>query len=375
MGIRFERDSRRATNGPMIFFSILKDETFEEEIRSAFISGLSFYAYRFPNDTMMSYGSSEGYVEGLDTPGFAIGFFDSEKPIITIPYSGIKSNEAIGSLYTIPERSTTYDEYSREVEEIIKALEGKPASKIVAARVIVNDTVFDIAEKFYELCQRFPEAFVFCFSTPATGCWIGASPELLLESRNGQLRTMALAGTRVKSKEEGVSTVFRTGGDPLYGWDEKNKEEQKIVADYIVDIFRQQGLKVTAEESFTKSAGKVEHICTPIFASLPESSGFSPICSDFRLTELLRSLSPTPALCGNPKDFALEKIRELEHFDRGCYGGFCGPYHSPEEFTFNVIIRCAAVSQHRYGIYVGGGITSRSTVASEWLETQHKIPW
>ena len=86
MGIRFERNNRKATNGPLIFFSIVKDEAFVEEIRGAYISGLSFYAYRYPGDSMMSYGSSEGYVVGIETPGFVIGMFDPSKPFLTIPY-------------------------------------------------------------------------------------------------------------------------------------------------------------------------------------------------------------------------------------------------------------------------------------------------
>ncbi|MCH5225832.1 MAG: chorismate-binding protein [Muribaculaceae bacterium] len=351
MGIRYDRDSRRATNGPMIFFSNLKDETFCEEIRSAFISGLSFYAYRMPGDLMLSFGSTEGYLEGIGEPGFVVGMFSPDKPFITIPYKKLKRGGEGGSYYMMPERSTTKEEYCSEVEKIKEAIGGDLDKKIVAARVVVEYSQIDLGEKFYELCERFPNAYVFCFSTPATGCWIGASPELLLQNREGLLETMALAGTRRADIYAG-------------NWDEKNIKEQKIVAEYIEEVFRKHGLAAVAGETFTKKAGPVEHICTPITALSP--AGFGP-------EELLRDLSPTPALCGEPKDFALGEIINLERFDRGCYGGFCGPYHSERDFTLNVVIRCGAVTPRHICKYAGGGITAQSDAEAEWIETELKL--
>lgn len=356
MGIRYERDSRRDTNGPLIFFSIMKDEAFEEEIRSAFISGLSFYAYRFPGDSMMCYGSSEGYVEGIGVPGFSIGFFAPDKPFITIPYDGIKRKEETQSFYTMPSDSTSYESYSREVKEIIAALKEGKGDKVVASRVIVMDKDFDIADKFYELSQRFPEAFVFCFSTPATGCWIGASPELLLEGKENEFKTMALAGTRRAFSEERP-------------WDEKNIEEQRIVSDYICEKLAQHGMNAVIKETYTKTTGEIEHICTPISAKFQLNDTKN---GNMTLEKLLRDMSPTPALCGSPKEFALTEIKNLENFDRGCYGGFCGPFHSIGDFTFHVVLRCASVNERSYCVYAGGGITDRSEVSSEWHETAMK---
>lgn len=388
MGIRYERDNKKATNGPLVFFSILRDEVFEEEIRSAFISGLSFYAYRFPGDSMLTYGSSEGYVEGLGEPGFVIGRFLPDLPLITIPYRGVKRNmdgcvddslddNSLGekdkeidlrsnnAISLDNNRSTTYEEYSREVEEIIKAIKEGKGDKVVASRLIVKDIDFDIAEKFYDLCERNPEAFVFCFSTPATGCWIGASPELLLEGREERLYSMALAGTRK------VKT--------LSAWDEKNIEEQRIVTEYIERIFKENGYSPKIGDTFTKSSGTIEHLCTEIEVNLrdrrkngPKTEGGVENFSHFELEKILHELSPTPALCGYPKDFALDQISRYEKFDRGCYGGYCGPYRSPEDFSFRVVIRCSQVDERLCRVYAGGGITAQSDVASEWAETELK---
>ena len=192
---------------------------------------------------------------------------------------------------------------------------------------------------------------VFCFSTPATGCWIGATPELLLKGTSDGLESMALAGTRVAyTKEE---------------WDNKNKEEQRIVCDYILKIFNNNAISSVEGPTFTKVTGKIEHICTPVWGKYN--------LRDFNLSKLLRDLSPTPALCGNPKEMALTEIFKYEGFDRGCYGGFCGPYHSLTDFVFHVVLRCASVNANRCCLYAGGGITVFSEVEKEWQETELKL--
>lgn len=351
MGIRYDSSHRRATNGPVIFFSDASSEAaFAEEVNGAIVSGLSFYSYRSPGAPMVTFGSSEGFVEGLGTPGFVIARFDPSKPFITIPYRGCKTERAVGSEYEMPRVSTSREEYVAEVEAFKKKLEDYPLGKIVAARVELHEGSPDPGEIFFDFCRRFPDAYIFCFSTPATGCWIGASPELLLESHNGRLHTMALAGTRAAG----------TPGP----WDPKNILEQKIVADYILRIFAEQGLRPIAGETYSRQAGTIEHICTPISAPLPAS---------LQLETLLKALSPTPALCGQPKEMALREILATEKFDRGCYGGFCGPYHSPSDFSFNVVLRCASLTRQSSCLYAGGGITTASDPYAEWTETTSKL--
>lgn len=76
MSIRFDKDARRATNGPMIFFSDPSAMvSLSEEIRGAIESQLAFYAYRMPGDLMISFGSSEHVVEGIGERGFVIAPF------------------------------------------------------------------------------------------------------------------------------------------------------------------------------------------------------------------------------------------------------------------------------------------------------------
>lgn len=359
MAIRFDKDARRATNGPMIFFSDPSAEiSLGNEIRGAIESRLSIYAYRRPGDMMISFGSSESVVEGIDMPGFVIAPFLPALPYLTIPYKPTpKPNPSTlshnPSTLNHNLTSTTKQQHEAEVNAIREELSKIGYGKAVAARIIVEEEKIDPAETFSNLCRNYPNAFVFCFSTPYTGCWVGASPELLLEAHGSQLRTMSLAGTRPISTSD--------------NWDAKNIEEQRMVTDFIANAFEKNEITPYVGETLTKQAGIVEHICTPISADI-NSETFS----EEKLNRLLRDLSPTPALCGLPRDIALQLIQSLENFSRGCYGGFCGPYHSPKDFSFFVNLRSVLIESTRFCIFAGGGITLQSNPDTEWLETQLK---
>lgn len=356
MGIRYDRDENKITNGPVIFFTgFNSDDSLRDAINVAFEKGLNFFAYREPDDLSATFCSSEDLVSGLGTPGFVISMFDPDLPFITIPFENDKSKSFEPKIsYEMPSRSTLQDVYEEEVKEIINGIEEKRWEKIVSSRVLLKSGSYDLGNIFTSLCEERKNAFVFCFATKPTGCWIGASPELLLKGNKGNLETMALAGTRI----------------PAYSvsdeWNEKNLKEQNLVTGYIQKVFRKHNITITEEETGTKEAGPVEHICTRIKAKANFHDGND-------LSTFLKEFSPTPALCGIPKQEALDFILSHEQFSRGCYGGFCGPFHGVENFLFHVTLRCCCFSRDKVSLYAGGGITADSVPEDEWNETEAKL--
>lgn len=248
------------------------------------------------------------------------------------------------------EKSTSRDQHRREVEKIIEELKGESRKKTIACRRIIKEGRLNISESFQNLCDYFPDAFVFLFSTPVTGNWIGASPELLMNMEDSVLSTYSLAGTRKAGSAE--------------MWDEKNINEQKIVTDYIVDMLKRYGLEPKLSPRATRRAGNIEHLFCEIYASTK--------IKPFDLINLLENFSPTPALCGMPKDESFERIERLEPFPRKYYGGFCGPFLSEKKFTLFVNLRSLEFDNAKYCIYVGGGITHKSNPDMEWSETEIK---
>ena len=240
-------------------------------------------------------------------------------------------------------------EYASYIDSIIRFIGHDESKKIVASRRFTIPFSQDINLLFDNLCTNYPDAFVFFISTKDFGSWIGASPELLLERKGNILSTMSLAGTR---------SVGIDGA-----WDTKNIKEQEIVTEYLINIFRSYGLKPSIISKGTRRAGNIEHLMTQIE---------SLISQDLNIYSLLKTLSPTPALSGFPKEAAIKIINKIEG-DRSLYGGFMGPIYSNGDFRMNVVLRCAFLSPNSATLFAGGGITYLSEPESEWIETEKKL--
>lgn len=309
---------------------------------------MNWYKYRLPGEAEIKSGCSERLTDGLHE-GFAIAPFKTEKGNIrTIPADYPLEGDIMAETCTLPE-STTEQQYFAEINAIKEMLDGT-GDKIVAARVKTINMPIDLEETFCNLCKAYPDAFVFAFSTPETGTWIGASPELLLSKKKDSVATMALAGTRSsESKEE---------------WDEKNIREQATVAKYVYDTLRRSTLYIIKDKTYTKKCGPVEHICTPMRGIIETRA-----C----LEETLAELAPTPAVCGRDKSKALSLIEKSEGFNREMYGGFCGPVSKESDLDLYVNLRCCKCTPLGITLYAGGGITSESDEKTEWQETEMKL--
>lgn len=341
-------------------------------IDHAIDSGVCFYACRWPDDEKVSFGAAEKCHKGLpDNSGFIIAPFDNESGTILSITADPGLTSAIlckkvfqfrrgdsTTLFRIPTQSTSEKEHSEAVSRVAGRLRGvNTPSKTVIARVLVKEIALDFGEYFSLLANTNPHAYVFCFHTPESGLWIGASPETLLTVSDGIIRTMALAGTRA------VGSVGE--------WDAKNISEQKIVTEFISDVLSRHGMTPVINGPYTRGAGPVEHLCTDISAEIDTNDL---TC----LRSLLADLSPTPALCGFPRCSAMEDIRRNENFERGYYGGYAGIADKDGGCRLFVNLRCAATEDpskplKKMAFYAGGGIMPDSDPDSEWMETERKL--
>ena len=90
------------------------------------------------------------------------------------------------------------------------------------------------------------------------------------------------------------------------------------------------------------------------------------------MPELLEALHPTPAVCGSPKDEAMNLIRKLEEKDREYYCGIVGPARIRGSTNLFVNLRCMRVFEDKIRLHAGGGITKDSDPEAEWMETENK---
>lgn len=340
-----------------------------QAISPAIDLGLNFFCYRLPGRSEIQFGASKELKEGLFDNSFIFSPFVNDGKIYSIPSefpaddllkngtvcSGdYKSGKVAAISYPFPEKSTTREQHADEIEKIQDKLRSIGNGKIIAAATIVCDRDVDVSATFLSLCDAYPDAFIFIFCAAGAGMWMGASPELLLGIEGQKLVTMSLAGTRWESDSDSQ-------------WDEKNIEEQKIVTDFIVDRFNKERIVSIVNGPFTKKAGTVEHLCSMI-QSKEEVNNLS----NSSIGQLLTTISPTPALSGFPRDMALGVISSAEDFERGYYGGFCGPFINKSDFSIYVNLRSMRLDDHRCALFAGGGITLKSQPAVEWEETRRK---
>jgi len=225
---------------------------------------------------------------------------------------------------------------------------------------------------FKRLLERYKSAFVYCWYHSKVGLWLGATPETLIKIEGNRFSIMALAGTQ----------DYKGSLDVV--WQNKEKQEQQLVTDFIVDNLKPSVDSFNVSDVVTVKAGNLVHLKTMISAQLKP---------DTPLKQVVKVLHPTPAVCGLPKESAKQFILEHEDYNREFYTGFLGELNcettiAPRSGRRNienrayavtrkstqlyVNLRCMQLKNQQAIIYVGGGITEGSNAESEWEETVSK---
>ena len=196
------------------------------------------------------------------------------------------------------------------VENGIKAIEDGEFDKVVSARTYDEPLAenFNVIEQFNRLEQAYPDAFVSLVSIPGRGTWMGATPELLIETSSEHFRTVSVAGTQPFPVDKDLSKA---------AWNQKEIEEQAMVSRYIIEQFKTIRLREFVETGpRSVRAGNMIHLKTEYMVDLNEVH-FPELG-----TVMLHLLHPTSAVCGMPKYSALRFIAANEHLNREFYSGF-----------------------------------------------------
>lgn len=232
--------------------------------------------------------------------------------------------------------------------------------KIVLARCADEESpdVIPPMQLFHRACMLYPRMFIALVSTPKSGCWLTATPEILLEGTTVAWRTIALAGT-MKLEGEHLS-----GEGETLTWSTKNIQEQRIVATYITECLERFTGEFHEEGPRTVRAANLVHLRSDFTFSLPDN---------LHLGDLLHTLHPTPAVCGLPKRDTFEFITHNEHTPRRYYSGFMGILDPAAETHLYVSLRCMNIEGNQYHLYAGGGLLKDSQEEQEWAETEAKL--
>lgn len=329
---------------------------------------LPFVIYSKPNELqivgLFQDDDSLNFTQDFTETGFVLAPFEGEK-FILIPEN---SSEILVENYEINLDSNSFEvidqinfsakeNFENLVQKGIDAIHSDEFQKVVLSRtesvsVENNDAIF----LFKKLVSNYPTAFKYCFFHPKVGLWLGATPEQLLKVKDDEIRTVALAGTQVFKEGEII-------------WENKEKEEQQFVTDFILDNLNEFVSVKIFTEPYTFRAGNIVHIKTDITAKLIDRND---------LKKVLKILHPTPAVCGLPKKEAKDFILENEGYNREFYTGFLGELN--KDFAKNesnnsdlfVNLRCMKLEDKKANLFIGCGITKDSNPEKEFFETVNK---
>ena len=364
----------------------MTSEDFFEPIIKQFQNKLPFVVYRKPNESevkaLLQKDSTLHITKDFTQTGFVFAPFDDKEDAVLIPFSkseystiDVAIHARIG-IHSISENNF-FEDKEHHIDLVQKAIQKTDSGlfeKVVVSRqeaVTMEDS--NPLDTFKRLLKIYPTAFVYCWCHPKVGLWLGASPETLLRIEGNQFTTMALAGTQ---NYEGALDVE---------WGNKEKEEQQLVTDFVVNSLEKTVDSLNVSDVETIKAGNLLHLRTTLTGTLNLKQS--------NLKQLLCNLHPTPAVCGQPKEMAMQFILENENYNREFYTGFLGELNMKQKISRNsnrenieniaysvvknvtnlyVNLRCMQFKNNEALIYVGGGITKDSVPEDEWQETVSK---
>ena len=248
-----------------------------------------------------------------------------------------------------------FSTYQNHIQSYLDFFEKNETQKTIYSRIKKMELPkdFDLISFFEKIENAYPRAMVYIVNLPGLGLWAGASPEKLLTYKDGIAETVALAGTQKILEEKNIENLT---------WGKKEIEEHGMVVDYILKKIKNNNLEIlNRSKTYTSQAGAMAHLKQRFEIEIEKSE----------LPKFIQDLHPTPAVCGLPKEKALDLIYKTEPYDREYYAGYLGMVEK-DAVDFYVNLRCMKIYNNTAALFVGGGITANSNAKKEWEETELK---
>ena len=254
-------------------------------------------------------------------------------------------------------------EWETAILDALATIKDDQASKIVVARTmdLEPSTPVDPVDVVMALWEENKGSHVFLFEPEPGRVLVGAAPETVSTVVDGRFRATAVAG----SVGVGTTSVETAALARKLFESKKDRAEQKFVVDHMIQGLESVGCDVHVDvEPHVLTLARIQHLETKIAAEIPDG------CS---VMDLLQVLHPTPAVCGVPRDAALDWLRDGEPFDRGWYAGPVGWFDHRGRGVFVPALRSAVFNQGRWRLFASCGIVEGSDPTAEWVETGLKF--
>ncbi|MFJ3187478.1 isochorismate synthase [Streptomyces halstedii] len=255
--------------------------------------------------------------------------------------------------------------YGEAVAAAIRRMRAGEFDKVVLARTLelTSPRPLDLPAMLNRLARRDPEGYTFALPSGPGRTLVGASPELLVARRGGQLVANPLAGSAPRSAD--LAEDVRRAAALLES--AKDLHEHAVVVDAVREALAPFCTWLDAPERPTLvRTAAMWHLSTTLTGALTDPGATSAL-------DLASALHPTPAVCGTPTDTARAVIAESEPFDRGAYTGMLGWQDADGDGEWVVTIRCAEAEGRTLRLFAGAGVVAQSSPAAETAETGAKF--
>nr|ART36947.1 D118 [uncultured bacterium] len=257
----------------------------------------------------------------------------------------------------------TRDAYERAVAKVVDYIYAGDIfqanlSQRFETRLADGDTPYDL---YLRLREESPAPFASFFNF-GEGAIISSSPERFLLTRDSEVETKPIKGTRPRGTT--LEEDAKLASDLLSS--EKDRAENVM----IVDLLRNDISRVCEDGSVTveklcalESFAQVHHLVSTVRGRLRQGETH---------VDLLAACFPGGSITGAPKLRAMEIIAELEPTTRGPYCGAIGYLGFNGAMDTSIAIRTMVTKGDRVTFQAGGGITADSDPATEYGETLTK---
>ena len=281
---------------------------------------------------------------------------DTPQPVL--PESPADFNQ--GTL-TLGEGSITSDAWKERVAEAIKRIEKSDVDKVVLARDLVATSASEIEPRaiLKKLAAEYPSTWTF-----AVDGLVGATPELLLRLSRGMVTSRVLAGTIPKTGDDEKDLALAAS----LARSSKDLEEHEYAVRSVAEALEPFCSSTNVPESpFVLHLANVMHLATDVTGALIETKQRVDAFS------LLKSLHPSAAVCGTPRNIAFDIIDEIECMNRGRYAGPVGWFDASGDGELGIALRTGQISGKEIRIYAGCGIVAGSNPEKELEESAAKM--
>ncbi len=270
---------------------------------------------------------------------------------------------SLGSSAEMPEPVSNFtpEAYRAAVEKAKEYIRAGDIFQVVPSQRWAQPFALPPFALYRSLRRTNPSPFMFFFNFGGFQV-IGASPEILVRLRDGQVTIRPIAGTRPRGQTPEEDRALEA---ELLA-DQKERAEHLMLLDLgrnDVGRVARIGTVRPTEQFVIERYSHVMHIVSNVVGDLREGED--------ALSALLAGL-PAGTVSGAPKVRAMQIIDELEPEKRGVYGGGVGYFAANGEMDLCIALRTAVLKDETLYIQAGGGVVADSDPEAEWQETVNK---